>query len=236
MITTNFTKTIGAGAALGLVALVGMLLISPSRGRADDPDNEQSKIQIGFAVAPVPLNLNGKNRDLVGLGSYIVNAANDCNFCHSAGGPPNFNFAAGGNPYFGQHPKKTDPTTYLAGGTDFGPALPGPGYLGPDIISRNLTPDKTGLPEGGHTLAQFMQILRTGVDLDHLHPTCTSTSPPTPVNCIPAPVDGALLQIMPWPDFQDMTDHDIEAIYAYLTAIACIAGPPAPSPLHNDCK
>ena len=141
MITTNFTKTIGAGAALGLVALVGMLLISPSRGQADDPNNEQSKIQIGFAVAPVPLNLNGKNRDLVGLGSYIVNAANDCNFCHSAGGPPNFNFAAGGNPYFGQHPKKTDPTTYLAGGTDFGPALPGPGYLGPDIISRNLTPD-----------------------------------------------------------------------------------------------
>ena len=136
---------------------------------------------------------------------------------NAAGGPPNFNFAAGGNPYFGQHPKKTDPTTYLAGGTDFGPALSGPGYLGSDIISRNLTPDKTGMP--GHTLAQFMQILRTGVDLDHLHPTWTSTSPPTPVNCIPAPVDGALLQIM-----------------AYLSAIPCIAGPPAPSPLHNDCK
>jgi hypothetical protein len=235
MTMSNFTKTVGAGAALGLVALGGILLI-PSRGRADDPDSEQSKIQIGFAVAPVPLNLNGKSRDLVGLGSYIVNAANDCNFCHSAGGPPNFNFASGGNPYFGQHPKKTDPTTYLAGGTDFGPAIPGPGYLGPDIISRNLTPDKTGLPEGGHTLAQFMQIIRTGVDLDHLHPTCTSTSPPTPANCIPAPVDGALLQVMPWPDFQDMTDHDLEAIYAYLSAIPCIAGPPAPSPLHNDCR
>ncbi len=191
MITTNFTKTIGAGAALGLVALVGMLLISPSRGRADDPDNEQSKIQIGFAVAPVPLNLNGKNRDLVGLGSYIVNAANDCNFCHSAGGPPNFNFAAGGNPYFGQHPKKTDPTTYLAGGTDFGPALPGPGYLGPDIISRNLTPDKRRTLE--EASLSSCDLCGPEIGTDHLHPTCTSTSPPTPVNCIPAPVDGALL-------------------------------------------
>jgi hypothetical protein len=242
MTTANSTKTSGAGAAVGLVALVGILLISPARGRADDPDNEQSKIQIGFAVAPVPLNLTGKNHELVGLGSYLVNAANDCNFCHTGGGPPNFNFASGGNPYFGQHPKKTDPTTYLAGGTPFGTALPPPPgapadyYAGPTIVSRNLTPDKTGMPEGGHSLAQFMQILRTGVDLDHLHPTCTSTSPPTPLNCIPAPVQGDLLQVMPWPDFQDMTDHDIEAIYAYLSAIPCIAGPPAPSPLHNDCK
>jgi hypothetical protein len=40
---------------------------------------------------------------------------------------------------------------------------------------------------------------------------------------------------MPWPDFQDMTEHDLRAIYEYLSAIPCIAGPPAPSPLHNDC-
>lgn len=127
--------------------------------------------------------------------------------------------------------------TYLAGGQDFGPAIPGPGYVGPDIISRNLTPDKTGLPEGGHTLSQFMQIMRHGTDFDHLHPTCTAVSPtPTPPNCIPAPVDGDLLQIMPWPNFQDMSDRDIEAIYEYLKAIPCIAGPPAPSPLHNDCE
>ena len=41
--------------------------------------------------------------------------------------------------------------------------------------------------------------------------------------------------IMPWPAFQNMTDHDLREIYEYLSAIPCIAGPPAPDPLHNDC-
>lgn len=27
---------------------------------------------------------------------------------------------------------------------------------------------------------------------------------------------------MPWPNFQNMTDHDIQAIYEYLSAIPCI--------------
>lgn len=205
------------------------------RVQADEnkDEGEQSKIQRGFQVAPVPLNLAGKNLALVGLGSYIVNAQADCNGCHTGGGPPNFNYAAGGNPYFGQ-PKKTDPTTYLAGGSDFGPAAPGPGYVGPDIISRNLTPDKTGLPEGGHTLAEFKQIIRTGIDLDHVHPTCTAITPtPTPSNCIPAPVDGSLLQVMPWPVFQDMSDHELDAIYEYLSAIPCIEGGPGEPP--NRC-
>jgi len=62
------------------------------------------------------------------------------------------------------------------------------------------------------------------VDLDHLHPN------------LPPPFDGSLLQIMPWPTFQNMTDHDLRAIYEYLSAIPCIQGPPAPDPLHNDCQ
>jgi hypothetical protein len=135
----------------------------------------------------------------------------------------------GGNPYFGQ-PAVVNPATYLGGGRDFG-AYPGPGPF-PHIISRNLTPDKTGLPEGGHTLQDFVQILRTGIDLDHLHPTCTGAPDGT---CLPPPFDGTLLQIMPWPVHHNMTDHDIRAIYEYLSAIPCIAGPPSPSPLHNDC-
>jgi len=53
--------------------------------------------------------------------------------------------------------------------------------VGPDIISRNLTPDKIGRAEGGNTLAQFKDILRNGHDYDKLHPTCTSATPkPTP--------------------------------------------------------
>ena len=112
----------------------------------------------GSAIAPVPLNLNGKNPSqvaLVGLGSYLVNGANDCNFCHTSGGPPNFNFLSCITRLFlNQGPKRKDPSQYLAGGAPFGTALPfniPPGtaygnYVGPPIVSRNLTPDKNGLP------------------------------------------------------------------------------------------
>jgi hypothetical protein len=227
------------------------MLMSSPRGKAgarDDDDDKDPRIEQGFDIAPVHLNLEGKNRNLVGLGSYLVNAVGDCNGCHTSGGPPNFNYAAGGNPYFGQ-PQKVDPTTYLAGGTDFFSALPpgfyDPGfgnYLGPDIISRNLTPDKNGRPEGGHTLSEFKKIMRTGIDFDQIHPTCTTVSPtPTPMNCLPPPNDGSVLQIMPWPTFHNMTDHELDAIYEYLSAIPCIdntSSPPpagAPNELRNDC-
>ena len=37
------------------------------------------------------------------------------------------------------------------------------------------------------------------------------------------------------PGWWSFTDHDLRAIYEYLSAIPCIEGPPAPSVLHNDC-
>jgi hypothetical protein len=223
-------KIITSSLAVALVVLAVMLLAS-RHGQASGQNagnDEQSRIQQGFAIAPVPLNLQGKNRALVGLGSYIVNAQGDCNGCHSPG--PESEFAPGGNPYFGQ-PTKVNPETYLGGGRDFGP-FPGPGPF-PHIISRNLTPDKTGRPEGGNTFEQFVQIIRTGVDMDHLHPTCTGAPDGT---CLPPPFDGNLLQIMPWPIYHNMTDHDLRAIYEYLSSVPCIAGPPAPDPRHNDCE
>jgi hypothetical protein len=156
---------------------------------------------------------------LVGLGSYIVNAQADCDGCHSAG--PRTEFAMGGNPFFGQ-PEKVNPATYLGGGRDFGELVPPPGIGSAHIISRNLTPTpKTGLPEGDHTFEEFLTILRTGKDFDHLHPTCTGAPNP---GCVPKPFDGDLLQIMPWPIQQHMTDHEIRAIYEYLKAIPCIQG------------
>lgn len=39
-------------------------------------------MQKGLAIAPVLLDLHGKNRALVGLGSYIVNAQADCGAPH----------------------------------------------------------------------------------------------------------------------------------------------------------
>ncbi len=252
-----------AGAVVTFVAIaLAVISIKPPRAHADDNDIE-SIIKIGFEIAPVPLNLEGKDHDLVGLGSYLINAVGDCNGCHSSNAPPLFiyEYTTGRNPYFRQ-PEKIDPAVYLSGGENFGsvgtPTGPS-GYAGPNIITRNLTPDKNGLPEGGHTLSQFKQIMRTGIDFDHIHPTCTAAQRAeieaggTPV-CIPTgpiPVgpgvsynnipDGNLLQIMPWVTFSHMSDRDLEAMYEYLSAIPCIdnttSTPPAgaPNELRNDC-
>ena len=220
-----------AGAIAAFAAIVLAMTLSNSRivrGDDDDNDRNESKVHKGFQIAPVPLNLKGKDHELVGLGSYIVNAQGDCNGCHSAG--PQTEFLPGGNPFFGQ-PQKINPATYLGGGRDFGP------YPGPNspvhIISRNLTPDKTGRAEGGETFAEFLHIIRTGEDVDHLHPTCSAT---VTTNCLPPPFKGELLQIMPWNIYRNMTNRDLRAIYEYLSAVPCIAGPPEPSPMHHDCN
>ena len=190
-----------------------------------DPET-QTKILKGFQIAPVPLNMVGRDAALVGFGSYLVNATGDCNGCHTA--DPSTEYAPGGNPYFGQA-ARVNPATYLGGGNDFG-AFPDPAGPFPHIVSRNLTPDKTGLPEGGNTLQQFMQILRTGTDMDHVHPTCAGKPDG---KCIPAPFNGDLLQIMPWPVYSKMTDRDLQAIYEYLSAIPCVEGGPGEPP--NRC-
>jgi hypothetical protein len=105
------------------VVLAVMLIRAPGV-KAHDDDDEESLVKIGFEIAPVPLKFEEEKRDLVGLGSFIVNAQGDCNGCHTGGLAPNFNYANNYNPYFGQKPAKDDPRTYLSGGTDFGPAVP----------------------------------------------------------------------------------------------------------------
>jgi len=233
-------KTVGAGTAFAAMLLMGMTGNWKRVGARDDEDRnerEEARIKRGFEIAPVPLNLEGKNHALVGLGSYIVNAVADCNGCHSAG--PMTEFAgATGNPYFRTPPfsgtKKINTATYLGGGRDFGP-------LGsvPHLYSRNLTPDNTGLPIGGRPYSEFVEIMRHGTDLDHIHPNCTNApgTPLSPPNCFAPPFDGDLLQVMRWPFFKDMTDHELRAIYEYLSAVPCnpgqvIAGAPY---LQNTC-
>jgi hypothetical protein len=232
----EFAKTIAAGAAFTALAALVMLIASPGQA-ANDSQDEKRMIKIGLETAPVPLDLSNKDPDLVGLGSFLVNVVADCNGCHSN---PATSYVATGNPYFLLPPngpysgtKKVDPTYYLGGNQDFGPLGPPPS---PDIISRNLTPDKTGLPEGGHTLMEFMQIMRTGVDMDKVHPNCSLG---INKNCFPhgpglPPFDGTLLQIMPWPAFKSMTDHQLTAIYTYLSAIPCLEG--GPGEPANRCK
>src|SRR5690606_38167492 len=72
----------------------------PGRGGAVNPEillSEFDRILRGYQISPVPLDLRGKDLELVGLGSYLVNAAGGCNDCHT--NPP---FAPGGDPFMGE--------------------------------------------------------------------------------------------------------------------------------------
>ncbi|HKD60474.1 MAG TPA: hypothetical protein VKB47_08435 [Terracidiphilus sp.] len=240
--TRPIFKLLGVSAALVAITLLWSFKAPPvSAVPESDHDQDQSKVQIGFDIAPVPLNLEGKNRHLVGLGSYIVNAQSDCNGCHSRG--PSTEYIGPGNPYLLSPPHgpftgqvQVNPATYLGGGRDFGPF--GSKLELTHLYSRNLTPDKTGLPEGGHTFEEFLTIMRTGKDFDHVHPNCTGALLMAPDGkCLLPPFNGEVLQVMPWPVHQNMTEHDLRAIYEYLSAIPCIDTdiPDAPG-LRNDCK
>jgi hypothetical protein len=165
--------------------------------RGDDRDRDRNReseenleIQQGFAISPVPLNLDGKDAELVGLGSYIVNAQGGCNDCHTCP-----SYKPGHNPFpppFGvSGDGEINEATYLAGGVAFGPPSAAGG-----VVSKNLTQDANGRP-AGLTLEQFENAFRTGHD----------------------PVDNGLLAVMPWPYYRDMTGHDLDAIYAFLSAI-----------------
>jgi hypothetical protein len=237
--TKPILKLLGASAVLVVITVLSLSLKAPrvSAGPVSDHDQDESKVQIGFDIAPVRLNLEGKNRHLVGLGSYIVNAQADCNGCHSQG--PATEYLGPGNPYLLSPPhgpftgqQKVNPATYLGGGRDFGPF--GSKLELTHLYSRNLTPDKTGLPEGGHTFEEFLTIMRTGKDYDNVHPNCSGAPDGT---CLLPPFNGDVLQVMPWPVHQNMTEHDLHAIYEYLSAIPCIdTDIPGAPVLRNDCE
>ena len=155
----------GVAAAVALLGLVG-LSITSRRVHADSGETD-SRVQIGFNISPVKLNLTGLNPGLVGKGSYIVNAQGDCAGCHHTpaltdtkiGGDvwapgaaivpaptPPLPATSEHNPFwrspFFLPPDEINPNDYLGGGNPF-PGTPGagPGGVGPLIIySRNLTP------------------------------------------------------------------------------------------------
>ena len=242
MLLISWLKNHLAATALVLVVLALSVHLGYSRANAQNgfvndnngAQDEKLAIQIGYSVAPVQPNTTGLDADLVGLGSYIVNVAGDCNGCHSAGPPTEF--LAHSNPYTRQAPNgpytgvtETNSATYLGGGRDFGgfPTANSPLH----IISRNLSPDAFGKP-AGHTLEEFFTILRTGVDMDQRHPNCAGVPNSS---CTPFPFDGSKLLVMRWPSFSHMTDRQITAIYEYLSAIPCIQGADPNEP-PNRCQ
>lgn len=194
---------------------LGTAVLLTGAALADDDTINPSFVLEGFAISPIPqskLNLNGKNLALVGYGSYLVNAIGDCSGCHTF--PQYYNpqgpgsNPAAGDPFSGTPSTQSitkrlvanfDTSHYLAGGQCFGP-----------FMTRNLTPDSHGLPEG-LTEAEFVRAMRLGEDVTcekyPLEPIC-ALGPPT-----------AVLSVMPWPTYHSMTDLDLEAIYTYLTAL-----------------
>jgi hypothetical protein len=133
--------------------LLGLALAVPLWGCGNDDDEgtdfERERIERGLALSPVALNLEGKDRELVGLGSYIVNAQSACNDCHT--NPP---FPEGNDPFKGQ-PEKVNTAHFLAGGMPFGPTL----------VSPNITPDASGNP-AGLSYEDFERLMRTGREED----------------------------------------------------------------------
>src|SRR5512136_1374727 len=87
---------------LGVALVFAGAVIKPSIAEnpgAKDRDNSVipgSQVKQGFEIAPVHLNLQHKNRALVGLGSYIVNAQAGCNDCHTCP-----SYLPGHSPYTG---------------------------------------------------------------------------------------------------------------------------------------
>jgi hypothetical protein len=133
---------------LSVILGLTVFLMRDTSAQAPAPADE-SVVKHGLAIAPVPLDLHGKNRALVGLGSYLVNAVSECNDCHTR---PYYEL--GGNPFKGQ-PERINGLNYLTGGNQFGP-----------FTSANLTPNAAGLP-AGLTLEAFVHLMRTGETEDH---------------------------------------------------------------------
>jgi hypothetical protein len=65
----SFTVVFAGLAVISLFAVTGRGQDRHDRGGADE-----DRVRRGFAIAPVPLRFERRHRDLVGLGSYIVNA------------------------------------------------------------------------------------------------------------------------------------------------------------------
>ena len=232
--------------AAALCAALAFTATASITSYADDKKDgiDRSRVQQGFDASPIPkdkLNFAGKDPYLVGLGAYLVNAGADCNGCHTfprflrpgrTAPGTNGNFTGNvtsqgsnpqyGNPYLdgpeqsltGQLKANHNVKHFLAGGRCFG-----------FFMSRNLTPDDSGKPRG-LTEAEFIQVMRQGKDI-----SCNKPNPPKyggvvdPVCSTPEGLGAGhsfnpdVLQTMSWPTYHSLTDTDLKAIYAYLSAL-----------------
>jgi mono/diheme cytochrome c family protein len=131
-------------------------------------------------------------------GKYLVTVGG-CNDCHTPmkmtpdGPAPDMEWMLAGHPEGAPDPGGTlGPNDLALTATDLTTWKQQFGT----VYTRNLTPDKTGL--GDWTEAQFVKTLRTGRHQG----------------------DGrALLPPMPWIGYAEMTDEDLQAVWAYLRTL-----------------
>jgi hypothetical protein len=194
MYDTGGKMTTSVKRPLTLIATSVMVLlgIGGSVYAEDDSDSrDDRRVKIGFDIAAQQKISLDSDDPAVGLGSYLVNAMG-CNDCHTWP-----NYAPGGDPYSRQ-PKQVPLANYLGGGRLF--TLPTE-----DVCSRNITPAPHTNWPAGLSRPDFFYVLRTGCD-------------PQDPN-FRDPQKCELLQVMPWPNYQEMKKKDLAAIYSYLSAL-----------------
>lgn len=176
------------------IAILAALWLAGYYSAIGQETNDSYKLsrdaQQGKLITPVPVNLTGQNPLLVYLGSYLVNAQEGCNDCHTCPSYKSINPYTVGGGGLGSGPTPINAANFMSGGTPFTSGTT-------NITSPNLTPDSSGHP-GGMTFAQFQAAMQEGQD------------PHTA---------GRTLQVMPWPNYRYMYQQDIRAIYDYLSAI-----------------
>jgi hypothetical protein len=180
-----------------------LLLLVLNLDRTQAGQGNAGQSEIQRGLESAPVNLNLYGKNIALVGLGSY-LANGPADC--VGCHTNGLYLPGGNPFLGQ-PTRINVPSYFGGGVAFGP-----------FISRNLTPDTNGRP-AGLTFEEFEMSLRTGTDVKALPPH--------------VPSFPGLLQVMPWPQHQVMTDQHLKAIYEFLGAIPCLEGGPGLPP--NRC-
>jgi hypothetical protein len=59
-----------------------LLFVSQTTSASNAQPGFDPRVSAGFGLAPESLRVRGRDVELVGLGSYIVNGARGCNDCH----------------------------------------------------------------------------------------------------------------------------------------------------------
>lgn len=147
----NMTADDASAIVAYLRTVPGVESTIPRRGPFWDPANNAPATPLDVTMIPKPAD-SDPNKDSAMRGRYLATQSGVCIECHTK---------------HIQDPKVLDYTKFFAGGESFE-------QIYPNAISKNLTPDATGIPD--YTVADIVQVLKMGIGKDG-KPVC----PPMPV-------------------------------------------------------